>query len=751
MENVHSLLRRQLKRYFRGTSSVPQELSQFTQAINEAYKQFDEDRILFERSLEISSRELFQVNSYLQGIITSSVDGIFAFDQKFHITVWNPGMATITGMSTVEALGQYAPDLLPFFKDSIGLDFFLVRERNRNVIPNDKQYILSKSGEKIFIESRHSFLKNQSGDVLGGISIIRDVTDRRHSEEEQKQTLSLLNATLESTTDGILVVDKEGKKILKYNEQFLKLWNIPECVLQKIRETFDDRPLLAHVSSQIKDPVSFFKKVMDLYSHPEEESFDTLELADGRIFERYSKPQRVGEKNIGRVWSFRDVTRRRKDEERLNYLANFDSLTALPNRTLFHDRLGQAISRASWNKRAVAVLFLDLDRFKNINDTFGHTFGDLLLKAVAERLRKCIRDGDTVARLGGDEFVIILDDLATPNHTLFIAEKILSGLSKPFVLQDRELYITTSIGIAIYPNDGDHYEMLIRNADTAMYRAKEQGKNNYQIYSPELNEKVSERLALENSLRHAMERDEFLLYYQPKIDLISGKIIGVEALIRWLSPVNKQIVLPGEFISLAEEIGLILPMGEWVLQAACAQNKAWQMTGLTPIGMAINISATQFQQQNLSEMISNTLKESGLDPKYLELEITESTIMKSAENAEMTLKRLDELGIDISIDDFGTGYSSLGYLKRFPVSTLKIDRTFVRDISTNSDDKRLVGAIITLAHSLKLKVVAEGVETREQLHYLQSVGCDQIQGFLFSKPLSGKEMTQLLIQNRPLR
>lgn len=750
MDNLHRLLRRQLKRFFSSYSNLPHETFQFAEAVNNTYTQFDEDRILFERSLEISSQELFQANSYLQGIIQSSVDGIFVFDREFRLTVWNPGMEIITGVNRIEALGKLFHEVLPFFKDSIGLDFFLNPESAQPLSSQNTQFILSKSGSPIFIESHHSFLRNELGDVLGGLAIIRDVTERKKSEEEQKRTLSLLNATLESTTDGILVVDKEGKQVFQFNEQFLNMWNVPETVLQTIQETGDDRPLLSHVTSQVKDPVSFYQKVIDLYNHPEQESIDTLNLVDGRIFERYSKPQRVGNINVGRVWSFRDVSQRKKDEERLNYLANFDSLTGLPNRALFQDRLGQVITRASWNKRAIAVLFLDLDRFKNINDSFGHTFGDVLLKSVAERLKECIRDGDTVARLGGDEFVVILDDLAIPDHTFFIAEKILAGLSKPFILQNRELFITASIGIAIYPNDGDNYETLVRNADTAMYRAKEQGKNNYQIYSPALNAKVSEHLELENSLRHAMEREEFILQYQPKIDLVTGKIVGTEALIRWDRPGSKKIVPPGDFISLAEEIGLILPMGNWVLKEACAQNKAWQSMGLPPIGIAINISATQFQQHNLSEVIAHTLSNSGLHPGFLELEITESTIMKSAETAELTLRQLDRLGIDISIDDFGTGYSSLGYLKRFPVSTLKIDRSFVQDISNNPEDKRLVGAIITLAHSLKLKVVAEGVETRDQLKYLQSVGCDQIQGFIFSRPISGVEMTQLLLQDKRL-
>ena len=743
MNNFHRLLRHQIKRAFGRESSLPQELLKFTALVNDTYRQFDEDRGLFERSLKISSQELFQANSYLQSIIKSSVDGIVVFDRSFLLTVWNPAMERITEISKVEALGKPAFEILPFLLSAVGLDFFSRPKMERTATVQDSHPFLSKSGKHLFVEGHASLLINEQDETIGGIVIIRDVTERKQFEEEQRQMLSLLNATLESTTDGILVVDNNGK-IMSFNQKFVEMWNIPAFILV----SKDDNKALAHVLDQLKDPDGFLKKVRELYSLPELESQDFLNFKDGRLFERYSKPQKVGQKIVGRVWSFRDITKRRNDEERLNYLASFDSLTGLPNRTLFYDRLSQVTSRAARTHNAVAVLFLDLDRFKNINDTFGHNFGDLLLKSVAIRLKNCIRDGDTVARLGGDEFIVMLDAMATPDHTYLIAEKILGALSKPFSLQGREIFITASIGIAVYPDDGENYETLVRNADIAMYRAKEEGKNNYQIYSPTLNAKISERLKLENGLRHAVERGEFLLYYQPKIDLISGRIIGTEALIRWKQADNERMILPGEFISLAEEVGLILPIGEWVLKTACAQNRVWQTTGLPPLDVAVNLSTLQFQQKDLAKMIATTLKETGLDPKYLELEITESIIMKSADKAEMTLRDLNAIGVEISIDDFGSGYSSLAYLKRFPVAKLKIDRVFVRDISTNPDDKRLVEVIITLAHSLDLKIVAEGVETEEQLQYLRSVGCDQIQGNIYSKPLPAEEMTRYLLENQ---
>jgi diguanylate cyclase (GGDEF)-like protein/PAS domain S-box-containing protein len=743
VNNFHRLLRHQITRVFGREGVLSQELAKFADLINETYRQFDEDRDLFERSLTISSQELFQANSYLQSVITSSVDGILAFDRNFCFTVWNPAMERITGVLKVDAMGKPAFEIVPFLVNAVGADFFSRPEREKIVTVQDAHAFFSKSGKRVVVEGHAAHLINERGEILGGIVIVRDVTERKRLEEEQRRMLSLLNATLESTTDGILVVDNDGK-FVSFNQKFVDMWNLPPSVMA----SRDDRKAMEHVLDQLKDPDGFLKKVKELYAFLDVESQDFLHFRDGRIFERYSKPQKVGKEIVGRVWSFRDITQRKIDEERLNYLASFDSLTGLPNRTLFYDRLNQVTSRAARTHRAAAVLFLDLDGFKNINDTFGHDFGDLLLKSVAVRLKNSIREGDTVARLGGDEFVLILDALAAPDHTYLVAKKILDGLSKPFHLQEREIFITASMGIAVYPDDGENYETLVRNADIAMYRAKEEGKNKYQIYSPALNAKISERLLLENGLRHAVEREEFLLYYQPKIDLETGRIVGVEALIRWKRPACRQLIPAEEFITTAEEIGLILPIGQWVLKTACAQHMAWRAAGLSAPDIAVNLSAIQFQQNDLPAMIAGTLAQVGIDPKCLELEVAEGIMMRSAEAAEMTLKNLDALGVSIAIDDFGSGHTSLNYLKRFPVSKLKIDNSFVSDISINPDDKGLVGAIITLAHSLNLKVVAEGVETDDQLDYLRSAGCDQIQGNVFSPPLSVDQMTRLLIEGR---
>jgi len=372
-----------------------------------------------------------------------------------------------------------------------------------------------------------------------------------------------------------------------------------------------------------------------------------------------------------------------------------------------------------------------------------------LLKGVAQRLRSCLREGDTVARLGGDEFMVVLPAIAHAEDAARVGQRILDALSVPFNFEGHELHIGVSIGIALYPNDGKSAEALLKNADIAMYRAKEQGRNNYQFYTPALNDMAFERLTLENSLRRALERREFVVHYQPQVSLNTGQIVGMEALVRWRHP-ELGLVAPMKFIPVAEETGLIVPIGEWVLQMACAQNKAWQEAGFPPLRVTVNLSARFFRRKDLMETVARILKETGLDPDYLELELTEGTTMENAEATIRTLHELKEMGVHLSIDDFGTGYSSLSYLKRFPLATLKIDRLFVQDITTSSDGAVITLAIIAMAHSLGLKVIAEGVETEEQLAFLRAHRCDEMQGYLFSRPIPAEAFTQLLREGRRL-
>ncbi|RNC69871.1 MAG: EAL domain-containing protein [Desulfuromonadales bacterium] len=439
-----------------------------------------------------------------------------------------------------------------------------------------------------------------------------------------------------------------------------------------------------------------------------------------------------------------EIEERSRAEETIRQMAYYDSLTGLANRRLFNDRLRQSLALAQRNKRLLAVLFLDLDRFKLINDTLGHAVGDRLLMAVAKRLRNCCkREGDTVARQGGDEFIINLSVIADVNDALKVAQKINDSFRNPFVVDGHELFVTTSIGISLFPYDGRTGESLVKNADIAMYRAKEQGRNNCQLYTPEMNTKAFERLSLENDLRRALERDEFIVYYQPKVNVEQGQITCTEALVRWQHP-TMGLIPPARFIPLAEETGLIVPLGEWVLRRACRQNREWQEAGYPPMQVAVNLSTRQLQTGNLVETVERALDDSGLDPRWLILEVTESIMMDNVDSTLQTLRILERMGVQIAIDDFGTGYSSLHYLKKFPIHSLKIDRSFIRDITTNPDDEAIASAVISMARGLNLRVVAEGVETVEQLEVLRSLDCRYMQGNFFSKPAPPEQVQPLL-------
>ncbi|RJQ24318.1 MAG: GGDEF domain-containing response regulator [Nitrospiraceae bacterium] len=444
----------------------------------------------------------------------------------------------------------------------------------------------------------------------------------------------------------------------------------------------------------------------------------------------------------GIVIVFRDITDRKQLEEALIFRDCHDSLTGLPNRGLFIDRLSLKIADAHRNNRQLAVLFLDLDRFKRINDTLGHFVGDMLLKKVSEKIRTCIRESDTIARIGGDEFSILLPDIGNAVDAGVSAEKILATFETPYRINGHELNISTSIGISMYPDDGLHFEELMKNADIAMYQAKEKGRNNYQFYDPAVNVRTLELIALENMLRQAIKRDELLVYYQPLADISMQRVIGAEALVRWRHP-ELGLLDPMRFLPLAEETGFIKSIDSFVLRTACGQNRTWQQAGLSPISVSVNFSAMQFQRPDLEEMVTQVLSESSLGPEYLCVEITENVAMRDIEMTLPNVTRLKGLGIGLSIDDFGTGYSSLSCLRKFPIKKLKIDKSFVRDIA-DPDNKAIIGAIIAMAHNLKLKTLAEGVEDMEQIEFLRSLGCDEIQGYLFSRPLPADEFKEMM-------
>jgi diguanylate cyclase len=434
----------------------------------------------------------------------------------------------------------------------------------------------------------------------------------------------------------------------------------------------------------------------------------------------------------------------REANAELQHLVLHDTLTKLPNRLLLEDRVQQAVQECQRGGGHCAVLFVDLDRFKTLNDSLGHFAGDNVLRKVADRLRGAVRVEDTVSRLGGDEFVILLKHLARPADAVEVARKIIEVLSNPMHLDEHELRIGSSIGISVYPEHGDSATRLIANADAAMYYVKKSGRSNFAFFTPEMSTFFPKRLALESELRAALEKGQLVLHYQPKVDMRSGNIVGMEALVRWQHP-QRGMIAPSEFIPFAEETGLIVPLGRWVLQEACRQNRAWQELGIADPVVAVNISGVQFQQRDLVETVADALETSGLAARHLELEITESVVMQNAPEAIVMLEQLHRMGVGLSIDDFGTGYSSLNYLKRFPIDTLKIDQSFIRDISSDNDDAAIVRAIIALAHGMRLRVVAEGVETVGQLEFLRALGNDQYQGYLYSKPLPAAEMEMRLL------
>ena len=441
-----------------------------------------------------------------------------------------------------------------------------------------------------------------------------------------------------------------------------------------------------------------------------------------------------------------DLSQNKRTQDQLNHLAYHDALTDLPNQVLFKDRLKQAIALSRRSDQMQAVLLLNLDRFKAINDSLGYTSGDRLLQSVAERLTSCVRESDTVARFGGDEFAILLTQLPRAQDAANVARSIKQALNQAFIFEDQEIFVSSSIGISIYPQDGRDTAGLLKTAGVALDRAKVQGGNNYQFYTAGGTTRALKQLVLESNLRQSLDRDEFFVQYQPQVAIQDFHLVGMEALVRWQHP-SLGVLYPKDFITLAEESGLIIQLGDWILRTACAQNKSWQDAGLPPMRLSVNFSARQFQQPTFITDVSQILKETNLDPRWLELELTESSIMKDPEEAIVKLHELKLMGIQVAIDDFGTGYSSLNYLKRFPIDTLKIDKSFVSDVCKDPHDTSIVRAIINLGHALDLNVIAEGVETREQLQYLAALECDLVQGFLFSKPLSIKAFEELLVES----
>lgn len=567
------------------------------------------------------------------------------------------------------------------------------------------------------------------------------VHQRKEMEASLDSSQCFSRKVLDSMNDAVAIINVADYSIVQVNSVFLRDSNRSESEVVGLT-CYEVTHGRSEACSRDDHPCPLLESAVTgaacqtLHSHRSGDTFRDVEITTSPITDNDGNVIQV-------VHVTRDVTERKKAEREIEKLAYFDPLTSLPNRLLFLDRLRQAIVHAAREGLMTGVLFLDLDRFKGVNDTLGHSVGDKVLMEAAGRLLGCVRKADTVARLGGDEFVIVLTSIAHEADINSIAGKILQVMAEPVQLDGIEVCCTASIGIALYPRDGKEIDILLRNADTAMYQAKDKGRNIYQFFSQEMNIRVMERLTLETRLRHALERDELFLQYQPQICLETGMVTGVEALLRWRIA-GDELVPPERFILLAEETGLIISIGEWVLRTACRQLKRWHAEGLPSLRMSINISARQVRHPDFVDCVANTLMETRIDPHFLDFELTESTIMENSNESREVLIRLKEMGIGLSLDDFGTGYSSLSYLNNFPLDRIKIDRSFVREISSHADNAAIATAIIALSHSLGLRVIAEGVETETQLKMLRSKSCHEVQGFLLGHPLAADDMPYYL-------
>lgn len=546
-----------------------------------------------------------------------------------------------------------------------------------------------------------------------------------------------LKKILEFSSEAIIITDLDGK-IVEVNNTFTEItgYSSQDILDRKVADVF---------SKEVERDIG--ERIEDIYEEVLKNGEWTGETADrkknGTLYQMRLSISSIKEADgspFCYLIIFSDITTLRKTEESIQDLINYDRLTSLPNRMLFIDRLKGALNIADfW----VGVAFLDIDEFKVINDSLGHWVGDLLLQETALRIGSCLRGNDTIARVGGDEFAIIMPNILHGNDIGFMVEKILEELSKPFMVNDKEIFISASIGVAVYPDDAKSAEELIRHADTAMYHVKKSGKSNFKFFSEDMNESVRKRLETETALRKAIDRNEFMLYYQPQVDSKTNEIIGMEALIRWNHP-NLGIIYPNHFIPLAEETGLIIQIGEWVIKEVCGQIKSWEEQGIKLVTITVNISGKQLGNYDLPKFMEQVIKETNIDPVYIALEITESEIMKDFEKVNYIFEKLRQMGIKIAIDDFGTGYSSLSYLGKFSINTLKIDKSFVKHVAENSNDAAIIKAIISLAKSLNLDIITEGVETKEQLMFLQENGCDTIQGFYFSKPVPTEKIVKML-------
>ncbi len=670
----------------------------------------------------------------LAAIVESSNDAIISRTLEGTILTWNAAAERLFGYRAAEAIGRPIAMIIPGEVQSI-VDAHSQVLREGGHLPPEEVVRQRKDGSLIDVTHTISAVRNQAGEIISVAVMMRDDTERKRAERALRESEALFREFAENTPDIFWIAEVDTPRLLYVSPAWTR---ITGHAPHSSREEF----------MRVVHPEDAERLARDLRTMPHGGLDQELRVLrpDGAVrwLRIQTFPLRDAEGRIYRIAGIgEDITERKEDEQRLRQMAHYDALTDLPNRTLFNQSLRRTLEHAGERGSTTGVLFIDLDRFKVVNDTLGHAAGDELLQQVAARLVECVRVRDVIGRLGGDEFALLLPNLEAASDAGIVAAKIIEALSQPFRLRNQEVFVTASIGITIFPDDATDAATLLRFADAAMYGAKEEGRNSYRFYTAEMNARAMERLDLENALRRALERKEFLLHYQPKFDLKTQRITGLEALLRWQRP-DFGLVPPADFIPVLEDTGLIVPVGEWVIGEACRQIRAWEEEGLGALGVAVNLSPRQFYQRNLGGVIAETVRAHGVDPSLLEFELTETSLMLHADKTVRILEELGALGIRFAVDDFGTGYSSLAYLKRFPIDTVKIDRTFVRDIISDPDDAAITLAVITMAHALKLRVVAEGVETSEQLGFLGLNHCDEAQGYYFAEPLAPAALSSLL-------
>ena len=698
------------------------------------------EQLVVERTNDLEhTRQAEQAARQLSAIVTSSDDAIIGKTLDGTIVSWNAGAERMYGYSASEILGQPISTLTPpELADET--PSMLERVQRGELVEYFETVRLRKDGRRIDVSLTISPIRDPGGMVTGASAIARDISDRKRAEEALNDKDARIRRLMDANIIGIFIGDLTGH-ISEANDAFLKIpgYSRDEVLAGTFRWTDITPPQYRTADRHACEEL---KKTGRCTPYEKE-----YIRKDGSLIPVLSACAMFEGSQDEGVSFVLDLTERKQAEERTQHMADHDALTGLPNRMLLRDRLHQAIAFAHRNRRRVAILFIDLDHFKNINDSLGHHIGDQVLKMAAMRLQKCVREGDSVARLGGDEFVVILPLLGDSSDAARVARKVLDTLAQPFSVETNELHLSGSIGISVHPDDGPDVESLMRAADAAMYSAKEKGRGNCQFFTAALNQAAEQRREVDNRLRQALAQDEFVLHYQPQVEMKSGKIFATEALLRWQPP-GKQPISCGEFIANAEESGLIVPIGDWALRQACRQLRSWHDAGHHNLRMAVNLSPRQLEQADFCALVGEILQESGVPATALQLEITESILMQPSEYNLATLTGLSDMGIQLSVDDFGTGYSSLAYLQRFPVHGLKIDQSFVRDIGEDPKDTALVSAIIAMAASLQLEVIAEGVETRQQAQFLLAHGCHEAQGFYYGKAVPADAFSDVIRLNR---